>query len=429
MVEAMLTATGPEHFIYLLGWWMSDDFAVSNGLTLATLFNRASDANVMVRVMLWDQAGTQNSGEVERINKLRDGAAILDNRTLDFGSHHQKVLIVNGSKGLIAFCGGVDFKSDRIMTVSSQPGSPLHDVHCQIEGPAASDLLRVFVQRWTDHPDHVTLDKQKGGLRSVTEPGPIADAAHTVQIGRTYGNGNAHAGIDSEAYIVYQGQPPTPVVMHRPRGYTFLNGRAGEQTAKTMLLKAIQKARQFIYLEDQYLVDLDIRNALVAAVPSLAHLTILIPLNTDLPQNHFRRQEFIRPLRAAAGAKLRVFHRPADKPYGYTHAKTWVFDDQYAIVGSANCNRRGYTHDSEVVAGILDEGPLSDIGFAQALRVALWANALGIDPGQLVDGVGSADTWFAAAQQGRVQLYDENANIETIHSGVAWNTVEDPDGS
>ena len=117
-----------------------------------------------------------------------------------------------------------------------------------------------------------------------------------------------------------------------------------------MILHAISKARRFIYLEDQYLVSLEVRDALVRALPNLEHLTILLPdaSISDLPQHRLRQYEFISPLRSAGGSKVRVFHPfPPNGPFGYVHAKIWVFDDDYAIIGSANCNNRGYTHDSD----------------------------------------------------------------------------------
>jgi phosphatidylserine/phosphatidylglycerophosphate/cardiolipin synthase-like enzyme len=66
-------------------------------------------------------------------------------------------------------------------------------------------------------------------------------------------------------------------------------------------------------------------------------------------------------------------------PRSYVHAKTWVFDDELAIIGSANCNRRGWESDSEVVAAVLDKpASLKAPSFAQALRTVLWARHLGI---------------------------------------------------
>lgn len=421
MMCAMRTAYAPGHFVYLLGWWLSDDFPVSGGVTMRQLFTSASLAGVAVRAMLWDQLGGQNTGEVDHINALPNGAAILDNRTLNIGSHHQKILIVNGSEGLYAFCGGVDLNPDRIGPVttgtfsSGGAGSPLHDVHCRIQGPAAFDLLQLFQQRWNDHPDHVDLDRRKGPPLMVPSPAPIPSGREWVQIGRTFGNGNAHRGIDSENFGM------------SPRGYTFLHGRAGEQTVKRMILHAIVQARRFIYLEDQYLVSLEIRDALLRALPNIQHLTVLIPDGSisDLPQGNFRRREFIAPLRAAGGSKVRVFHPfPPRDPFGYVHAKIWVFDDEYAIIGSANCNRRGYTHDSEVVAGIVDE----DLRFAHRLRRDLWALHLNMSPDDLTDGVASAAFWLRLVGTGRVAPHDENAGIERIHTDTAWDSAEDPDG-
>src|SRR5690242_6913802 len=120
--------------------------------------------------MCWDQSlSAQNTAEVGFINALRTGAAILDNHQLNYyvGSQHQKVLLVNGSEGLQAFCGGIDINRDRVCpkapqsTSGSGAGAPLHDVHCRITGPAADDLVRVFVKRWYANPRHQTLDRAK----------------------------------------------------------------------------------------------------------------------------------------------------------------------------------------------------------------------------------------------------------------------------
>ena len=427
MMRAMRTANAPGHFIYLLGWWLSDDFPVSGGLTMRQVFTSASQTGVTVRAMLWDQVGTQNSNEVDRINALPNGAAILDNRTLNFGSHHQKILIVNGSEGLYAFCGGVDINPDRISPAATSTsssggaGTPMHDVHCQIQGPAALDLLQIFQQRWIDHPDHADLDRRIGSsLPVVSSPVSLPNGREWIQIGRTFGNGNAHRGIDSDTLAT------------RARGYTFLRGRAGEQTVKRMILHAISQARQFIYLEDQYLVSLEIRDALIRALPNIQHLTILIPDGSisDLPQGNFRRREFIAPLRAAGGNKVRVFHpHPVRAPFGYVHSKTWVFDDEYAIIGSANCNRRGYTHDSEVIAGICGEGSGSDLRFAHRLRMDLWALHLNMNPASLIDGVASAAYWLRSIGSGRIERHDENVGIDRVNTDVTWNDAIDPNGS
>lgn len=429
MVATIKTAQTSQHFIYLLAWWLTDNFQLIPGdpsSTIAQLFTSASGLNVQIRAMLWDQAGTQNTNEVDAINALANGAAILDNRTLNFGSHHQKILIVKGSEGLISFCGGVDPNPDRLNVIDAQSGQPLHDVHCRIKGPAAYDLLRIFIERWNDHPDHINLDNANGALLGISEPIPpsMPNGKHFVQIGRTYPNGNRHRGIDSDQLGT------------RPRGYTFAPN--GEQTTRRLIHKAIGEAKKFIYVEEQYLVDMATSRLLQRVIQNINHLTILIPQGniSDLPQVHFRRREFIAPLRAAGGPKVRIyFLNPAGNNHTYVHAKTWIIDDEFAIIGSANCNRRGYTHDSEVVAGIFDssseETPTHH--FAHNLRIQLWAEHLNMDTpsgrAQLNDGVASAVFWERPSAGAHIAPYDENINIESVHTDAAWNSVEDPDGS
>ncbi len=101
--------------------------------------------------------------QVKFINELKFGGAILDSRhppLLGLGAHHQKILIICGGLGTIAFSGGMDLVYDRINPYDS-PSYPFHDVQCKIMGPATKDLLDIFVERWRDHPEHFGKEKGK----------------------------------------------------------------------------------------------------------------------------------------------------------------------------------------------------------------------------------------------------------------------------
>jgi phosphatidylserine/phosphatidylglycerophosphate/cardiolipin synthase-like enzyme len=97
----------------------------------------------------------------------------------------------------------------------------------------------------------------------------------------------------------------------------------------------------------------------------------------------------------------------------YVHAKAIVIDDVWAMVGSANLNRRSWTHDSEVACAVLDQerdprppvdpGGLGDGArvFARGLRLRLWREHLRLGPdggeGRLVDPVAGFELWRATA--------------------------------
>ncbi|MEA5552824.1 phospholipase D-like domain-containing protein [Anabaena cylindrica UHCC 0172] len=439
MVKAIRTATNQNHYIYLLGWWLTDNFLLIPGFNprdpnsppltpgdpsflprdpnsaIAKLFADAASRGVQIRVMLWDQFGTQNTAEVKRINKLRTGGAILDNETLNYGSHHQKVLIIKGSEGLISFCGGVDINPDRLHITpssgSSSPssggqGAPLHDVHCQIIGPAAHDLLATFIQRWMAHPEHKDIDKNKGGLLGLREPVPSAKGTHFVRIARTFNQ---------------------------------IGSRKCQKarSIRTVMTGLIRAARKFIYIEDQYLVSMKAAAELRNALPRIQHLTIVIPHSSisDLPQVWARRKAFIDLLKSSPhGHKVRVFYlvNPASGTFAaftYVHAKTWIFDDEVAVIGSANCNRRGWSYDSEVIAAIYDGSPAANghIPFAQKLRMALWSRHLNVSSSKVQDGLVSAALWLRPVVGSWIRPYNENAGTDPgWHKRLSWDSKIDP---
>lgn len=418
MVRAIKTATGSQHYIYLLGWWLTSSFPLIPGdpnSTISRLFAAATQRGVQIRVMLWDQFRTQNSPEVRQINALRKGGAILDNETLNFGSHHQKVLVVKGSQGLISFCGGVDINPDRIFASSGSKsgssggqGTPLHDVHSQIRGPAAHDLLNVFVQRWFAHPEHTKIDATKGALLGLREPIPTAIGNHNVRIARTFN-------------LI------TATKCQKAR------------SVRNVMIGAIRAARKFIYIEDQYLVSIEAAAELKKALPNIQHLTVVIPHSSisDMPQVWARRKAVIDLLKSGPHAhKVRVFYlvNPTTGgfgPFTYIHAKMWVIDDELAVIGSANCNRRGWSHDSEVIAAIYDassnEPPRSSL--AQRLRMTLWARHLNVPLSAVRDGVASDSLWLKPPAGAWVKPYNQNSGKDPVkHKLISWDSLVDPSG-
>lgn len=454
MVGDLRATQGPHDFIYLLGWDIVDNFNLAPGLaplptSVAELFREADARNVQIRVMLWAKPLRANQGTVDAVNYLSHGAAIRDDLTAKnrpisnaqivqllinqgvnaaaaalmastirrnpvslLGSHHQKVMIIKRGELLVAYCGGVDINSNRVIAVD--PNDPQHDAHCRIVGPSAWDLLQTFIKRWRHHPEGARYDAgPKGPLLGVSEPVPasvptpaVADApfggSSSVIIGRTFNPTHA--------------VPGTPAVIR-------------ERDIKDLVIAAINHAERFIYIEDQYLIDLEVAAAINHALPRLQHVTILIPGNSITSGGHPFIEEYRRDfvdrvrtgLSSAIAGKCQVFQlsnsqsAPAFGRHTYVHAKTWVIDDELAIIGSANCNRRGYQHDSEVDAFIFgsNSGWNGSSSFAQAYRMRLWNEHLGVPLAALVNGVTSSGLWRRATRPGSARVFEFDHSLPT----------------
>jgi phosphatidylserine/phosphatidylglycerophosphate/cardiolipin synthase-like enzyme len=457
MVEAIETATGPDHFIVLLGWACHLDFVMSKSgrrcpgakRTFLDVVKERVDMGVTVRVLLYynwlgDTEFTGKSAEmttksqldeIERIKprspakaKIRcildDGVKEVKNLLNDTlagtarASHHQKVLLVCGSEGLVGFFGGVDVNGDRVnpSTLRMFAGpelhdvhGPLHDVHARVRGEAADDLMVLARNRWNfSVPSSLVAEAEddgKGGFDAVryatgkdmddisflldrARAQRVAPAGphHVLKIAQTVGNPKLAKLQDNGAW---------PMVRH-----------------------AIQQAKKFIYMEDQYLWSVDAAEEIGKAVGNLSHVTILLPPDDQMPNARLRYRALKR-LKEVAGAgaeKIRIY-LIREPVHQYIHAKMWIFDDEYVLLGSPNCNNRGYFTDSEVNGGIADPEWGSDVGpragkwwaleanLPHKLRMELWAEHLRMPTDALVDGLAAEVHWRFPPANARIKPY------------------------
>jgi len=429
------SVSGTGSYIYLLNWWIDDSIPVKgDGTTLRDLLGMASTSQVQIRGMFWDAyLNKLNKQAVHDINQFQNGGAVLDSKTLNCGSHHQKLLLIYdvNTQELDAFCGGLDFNRDRLYpngtNGATQVGGPDHDVQVLLRGPAAWDLLQVFKKRWWDNANVAALPTTPGddkkGLWGQDYPNigwTVSSLYHAwAQIGCTF---------------------PPPGLLNLS-WYNF--APHGEQSARGMILHAITNATKYIYLEDQFMVSPEASQALRDALnanPQL-QLIILIPdwtitLGGQALQRH--RHAFLFPLMLAAGARVHVFIRTGN-PSGtdqhtYIHSKSWIFDDEFAIIGSANCNNRSWTYDSEVVAGICDPGNGANQRFAHRLRVELWQEHLNATAAQLDDWSAAIKLWTQNLPAGNhITPYDGSLpwnpldGVQNSGVGAGWGTWGDPD--
>jgi phosphatidylserine/phosphatidylglycerophosphate/cardiolipin synthase-like enzyme len=426
-LHQLLAGLGPDDWVYLTDWRIdATRQLVGPDSQLGSLLAGLARRGVAVRGLLWrsHSALLRFNEDANRVMSTlvnrAGGQLVADQRVRRFGSHHQKLLVIHmpdRAVRCIAFLGGIDLSRGRRDSPEHLgdadpvridrrygPRPPWHDLQLELRGPAVLDVDLTFQERWEDRtpPDHRTPlramwrrlshEPRRLGLLQRRLPPPTV-GSHAVQVLRTYP----------------ARRPKTPFAPD------------GERSIARAYLKALGRARALIYIEDQYLWGRLVAEALAAALrhsPRL-HMLIVVPRYPDrdgrISGRAARSAQWraIDHLRRAGGSRVAVYdlENEAGTPI-YVHAKAVVVDDVWAMVGSANLNRRSWTHDSEIACAVLDERPddreptdpggLGDRArvFARELRLRLWREHLGRGPGDhgdLLDPAGGFGVWQATA--------------------------------
>lgn len=104
-----------------------------------------------------------------------------------FNAFHQKIAVVRNDAGVHAYCGGIDVNANRLDDRDHGVPGPYHDVHARVDGFAAGELARTFIERWDrpaapgDPPREVRpplLLAADGALDGPSEPMSARTAHH-----------------------------------------------------------------------------------------------------------------------------------------------------------------------------------------------------------------------------------------------------------
>ncbi|HYP26765.1 MAG TPA: phospholipase D-like domain-containing protein [Blastocatellia bacterium] len=441
------------------------------------------------------------------------GFAFVDDVTRSEGSHPQKVSFIRNRYGDFAFVGGIDMLPSRwdtnmhlspeerkakISAVAEEIAG-WHDVHAMLEGPVVLDVAKNFFQRWNafvaDPPDD--LEEYPVDLSGITPiqalpnvpdegvpdwPGPDSELAFDAPI-------DAHVTLDrgGEGRRTRRATQVCAIVRTIPPfidAYnTFVKARPvpddgepiGELGCRASYMQALQNARHYIYLEDQYFVEPEFVNLLIARLTDpdpgqrLRRLFVVVPHVladqdvVDAIYHHFRRQHLLL-IRQAVRNRLAadrsidpatVPQEDIDKiftlahlqhPSGseiYLHAKHMIVDDIWMVISSSNFSRRGMTYETEMGVTISD-AEVED-GVRKSVRdhrIRLWAEHLRLDRSQwyrLLDPIAGAELLRRAVDNPNLPLIPfemENDQIEFSypaenHSAdheLVYKFLADPDG-
>lgn len=377
-----LEAAAEGTVVLLSGWALQLDTPVTLAGHLekiGELLARVGDRGGQVRVLLSGHLANPNEPAVSWLNGKKGCAAIQDDRLRLAGSFHQKALVVAGSE-LVAFVGGMDFGAGRLADPVKHIG-PWHDVQLRITGPAAADLYQTLADRWESWPQNKSRP-----LRRVAAGGGAGRTKRAVQVVRTYGNprtGTALPALRSSNTVLSISRTFSQLGSNE-----FSFAPTGESGIHDLLVQAIRATTSTIYVEDQYFIasariggDEVLLRALAEtmAKPTFKHLLVLTcgvgTIQGELFQVNQRRRALWRRLAASHPDRISIWAYKGPERCSWIHSKMWIFDDTFAMVGSANFNRRGLTHDGELGVGVIDMDG-RDRGMVRELRKSLWLKHL-----------------------------------------------------
>jgi phosphatidylserine/phosphatidylglycerophosphate/cardiolipin synthase-like enzyme len=395
-----IAAVGSAGHVLMAGWDFDRETPVGSSHPqdrIGDLLKRVAAAGAHVRVMLSGDLNLKNAPMVAWFNQQPGCRAILDDRLRLVGTFHQKSVVVLGQSGPMAFLGGMDLSKDRLADPATKR-APWHDVQVRLRGPAAADVWATLASRWESYPksDRLPSAPVSGGARQTSGCG--------VQVVRTYGNPTTdvllnllHAAIDVPRDPGQIG----PSSVNWSDQFAF--APIGESSIHDLMVQAIRATRESIYVEDQYFVacqsiggTAELLQALADTIarPTFKHMLVLTTgvgtVQGELYQTNRRRRELVDHIAAQFPGKISVWAYKGDDHVYWLHAKTWIFDDTMAIIGSANFNRRGLSHDGELGVGIIDLDRPGRGGWVHQLRVDLWLKHLStpkrpVTKGQVAD--------------------------------------------
>ena len=276
--------------------------------------------------------------------------------TLIPGTHHQKICVIDRR---VAFIGGLDLNERRYDDKSHQRDreETWQDVQLRCTGPVAEDV-------------HSHLEEFLAVVAGTKAPTAEGRLLRTLS-------------------------------RKRKTDWPFLGPKPLVHTISDDHHRLIARARGLIYLETQFLRDRPLCNRLARAARDNPALTLIVVVpaapeevafygatGSDKRYGEFLQAKCVATLRGAFGERMTMCSpvRPkaletqardtlCGSPIIYVHSKVSIFDQDRAIVSSANLNGRSMNWDTE--AGVM----LNDPAHVEDLRKRIFGHWLGADAG------------------------------------------------
>jgi phospholipase D1/2 len=280
-------------------------------------------------------------------------------------SHHQKIVVVDSQ---VAFCGGMDLSHYRWDTSVHEPDdprrttpagdtySPYHDAMMMMDGNAASALARYCALRWQQATKKTMEVRSSRG--SDAWPDGVQPWFENVEVAI------------SRTEPQYKTRPEVREV-------------------EALYLDAIQAARHFIFIENQYFTSPLLLQALEERLREKQgpEVVVILPKKTqgwlgNKIMEAKRIHVLNRLIKADLHNRLRLLSPWVGDQGVMVHAKLMVVDDQLLRVGSANLCNRSLGLDTECDLAIEAGSSRVESGIRR-VRNELLAEHLGVAPAEV----------------------------------------------
>ena len=297
-----------EEYINIQFYIFKDDRI---GKEIIEILKEKAQAGVEVR-LLYDAVGGRNLSK-KAVKEMKEAGVQVANffpsflNIINFNinfRNHRKIVVIEGKVG---FVGGFNV-GDEYLGRDPKFGE-WRDTHIKLTGSCVIDLSMRFLLDW----------------RYTTKEN--LDLAKYFTKKREKSTGNV--GIQ----IVSSGPDITEL-----------------DEIKYGYMKMIQKARDYVYIQSPYLIlDKTLMETLKVACLSGVDVRIMIPSKPDHPFVYWASYSYAGEL-LDYGAKIYTYGEDA-----FLHAKTIVYDDSVASIGTANMDIRSIELNIEVIAFIYSE--------------------------------------------------------------------------
>ncbi len=235
--------------------------------------------------------------------------------------NHRKVITVDGTT---TFLGGINFA--RCYTEELMGGNAWADLMVRLQGPVVREVAGLFVGTWARAGGSLDV------VQEVVRQPPGAGRSAVQVLGRV--------------------------------------GLRGSRALRRTFLANLALAEESILLAYGYFVpDVSVRRGIARAVRRGAEVDLLLPGPTDVRMARWAGRAYYHRL-LEAGARIRELR------HTILHTKAAVFDDEVAVVGSANLDPRSFHVNVEIAANVFDRAVAREV--AGVLR-AHWERAEEID--------------------------------------------------